>query len=252
MKHFGIGFKIFSGFMILAIMLMLSGILSIYEIYNIGTSVELMLEDNYKSINAAEEMVEALEREDSGILMLLMGKWAEGRQILHSGDSAFRINLNIAANNITIKGEAEYVKNLEDSYAAYKSIWEQPIVGTVKEDNLDWYSGTVHKAFLKTKKDAEQLMRLNDATLYQTASALKNRTHRSIMPGIVSVVSAMLFVIIFYYFVRYYFVKPIIRMNKAIGSYLNDKRPYKVIIETHDEISLLNESVAQLCSIQRK
>lgn len=54
--------------MILAMMLVISGILSIYEIYIMRTSVELILEENYKSINATEEMIEALEREDSGIL----------------------------------------------------------------------------------------------------------------------------------------------------------------------------------------
>ncbi len=233
-------------------MLILSGILSVFEIYNIGSSVELMLEDNYKSINATEEMVEALEREDSGILLLLMGRWEEGRRILNSGDSAFMKNLIIAANNITIPGEHEYVNRLRASYNEYKAIWEKPIVGTMKEENLNWYSEVVHKSFLHTKQDAEQLMRLNDQVLYQTASDLKDRTHRSIMPGIVSVVSAIIFVFIFYYFVTYYFVKPIVRITNAIISYIDDKKPYRISVETKDEIYLLNESVTQLCSSQKK
>lgn len=252
MRHFGIGLKIFSGFLILASMLILSGILSVFEIYNIGYSVELMLEDNYKSINATEEMVEALEREDSGILMLLMGRWEEGRQILSNADSVFNRNLAIASNNITIPGEHEYVNKVRASYNDYKSVWEKPIVGTVKEENLNWYTEEVHQSFLRTKKDTEQLMRLNDQVLYQTASDLKDRTHRSIMPGIVSVVSAIIFVFIFYYFVTYYFVKPIVRITNSIISYIDDRRPYRVMVETKDEIYLLNESVTQLCSSQKK
>jgi methyl-accepting chemotaxis protein len=252
MRHFGIGLKIFSGFLILATMLIISGILSVFEIYNIGSSVELMLEDNYKSINATEEMVEALEREDSGILLLLMGRWEEGRKILSSADSAFSRNLTIASNNITIPGEHEYVNRVRATYNEYKSIWEKPIVGTMKEENLNWYTEVVHKSFLRTKQETEQLMRLNDEVLYQTASDLKDRTHRSIMPGIVSVVSAIIFVLIFYYFVTYYFVKPIVRITNAIISFIDDKKPYRVTVETKDEIYLLNDSVTQLCSSQKK
>lgn len=252
MRHFGIGLKIFSGFLILASMLILSGILSVFEIYNIGSSVELMLEDNYKSINATEEMVEALEREDSGILLLLMGRWEEGRRILNSADSAFSRNLTIASNNITISGELEYVNRVRASYQEYKSIWEKPIVGTMKEENLNWYTEVVHKSFLGTKHEIEQLMRLNDQVLYQTASDLKDRTHRSIMPGIVAVVSAIIFVFIFYYFVTYYFVRPIVRITNAIMAFMEDKKPYRVNVETKDEIYLLNESVTQLCATQKK
>ena len=67
--------KILSGFLILAFMLSIAGIWSIYELQSIGTSVQQLLEDNYKSIDASKIMLEALEREDSGILLLLSGKW---------------------------------------------------------------------------------------------------------------------------------------------------------------------------------
>lgn len=251
MKPLGIGIKILFGFLILTLMLVISGILSIYELYKIGSSVELMLEDNYKSINASEDMIEALEREDSGVLFLLMGRWQEGRAILHNADSLFMRNLRVASNNITIPGEKAYVDQLRSSYENYKSIWEKPIVGTSHEGDLNWYSDVVHRAFLSTKQDTESLMRLNDTVMYKISSDLKNRTHRTIMPGIISVLSAILFAIIFYYFVNYYFVKPILRINKGIISFLDNKKSYNVNIETNDEISMLNESVSNLCAYQK-
>jgi hypothetical protein len=158
----------------------------------------------------------------------------------------------IASNNITIPGEHEYVNRVRTAYHEYKSIWEKPIVGTQKEENLNWYTEVVHKSFLNTKQEIEKLMRLNDQVLYQTASDLKDRTHRSIMPGIVAVVSAIIFVFIFYYFVTYYFVRPIVRITNAIMAFMEDKKPYRVNVETKDEIYLLNESVTQLCSTQKK
>jgi cytochrome c peroxidase len=68
----------------------LAGAWSIYELKTVGTSVQRLLDDNYKSINAARLMTEALERKDSAILLLLSGNWTEGREII---ESALRHNL---------------------------------------------------------------------------------------------------------------------------------------------------------------
>ena len=60
----GLRTKILSGFLILTMMLVVAGIWSIYELTRVGTSVQRLLDDNYKSINAGKMMIEALERED--------------------------------------------------------------------------------------------------------------------------------------------------------------------------------------------
>ncbi|MBS3731428.1 MAG: hypothetical protein KGY42_00860 [Desulfobacterales bacterium] len=66
------------GFLTLAIMLAVAGAFSIYRLKTIGSPVQSLLDDNYRSINAAKKMTTSLEREDSGILLLLSGKWKGG------------------------------------------------------------------------------------------------------------------------------------------------------------------------------
>ena len=68
----GLRFKILLGFLILALMLFIAGVWSIYELNSIGSSVPKMLNENYQSIHAGKKMIESLEREDSAILMLLL------------------------------------------------------------------------------------------------------------------------------------------------------------------------------------
>ena len=65
----GLRAKILSGFLILTTMLFMARIWSIYELTRVGTSVQRLLVENYKSINAAKMMIEALEREDSAVLL---------------------------------------------------------------------------------------------------------------------------------------------------------------------------------------
>lgn len=244
----GLRIKILSGFVILAIMLAIAGAWTIYELKYAGFSMQVMLEENYRSIHAAEDMTEALEREDSAILLLLLGKWEEGRSVLLQADSLFTERLNFAYSNITIRGEKSKLDSINVNYNAYKKLWERPIVDTPREGNIDWYFSQVHHAFLKVKASVHELNALNNSVMYETASNLKQRSNRVVMPGLVAIIAALLFTIIFNYFVNYYMVSPIIKITNRIKKYISNKTPYDVIIESHDEIANLNESISQLCS----
>lgn len=242
----GIRIKILSGFLVLTIMLLVAGTWSIYELTSIGTSVQRLLDDNYRSINAAKMMVEALEREDSAVLLLLSGNWEEGRSIIGAADTSFRQGFDAAKKNVTIPGEQAYVDEIESKYIAYKGLWAKPIVGTRHERNIDWYFKELHSAFLDTKASVEKLMTLNDQTMYQTASSLKERAHRAVMPGTVAILSALIFALIFNYFINYYIVSPIVRLTRGVRAFLETKQPLDVKIETHDELLDLFTSIQQL------
>jgi HAMP domain-containing protein len=242
----GLRMKILSGFLILTMMLLIAGIWSIYELRTVGRSVQGLLDDNYRSINAANMMMEALEREDSAVLLLLSGKWEKGRSIIRSADLLFQQGLKIARDNVTIPGEQDCIQTLQTRYKAYKGLWLKPIVGTKYEGNLTWYFEEVHKAFLDLKDTIERLMVLNHRTMYKTASDLKNRAYRATMPGIVAILSALVFTLIFNYFINYYMVSPIIRITKGIQRFIETRAPFSIDIETKDELFYLASSIRQL------
>jgi HAMP domain-containing protein len=248
----GIKAKILLGFVILATMLFLAGVWSIYELRTVGTSVQRLFDDNYKSIDAARLMTDALEREDSAILLLLSGNWKEGREIVESADSSFQKAFEIAQNNVTIPGEKAYVDEVEKTYTTYKDLWIRPIVGTSREKNLNWYFQDVHQSFLDVKMAVEKLMALNDQAMYQTATHLKNRAHRAVMPGVVAVLSALVFVLVFNYFVNYYLVSPIIKITNGIQRFLKTSEPFQVKIETSDELHHLAAALQELVAQYQK
>jgi hypothetical protein len=246
----GLRAKILSGFLILSVMLFTAGVWSIYEINSMGTSVQQLLEDNYKSINAAKTMLEALERQDSGILLLISGKWSEGRRIVTSGDSLFQVGFVIARDNLTIPGEKRHIEVIDSTYGEYKKRWEKPIVGTEKEGNVNWYLESIHASFLHAKAAVDDLMSLNDRAMFQTASELESKANRAIMPGIVAIISALIFSLIFSYFVNYYMVSPIVKITENIRRFVDDRRlPFNVEIETRDELSNLASSIKTLSAL---
>lgn len=96
--------------MLLIAMLAVAGIISILEFRWLSNSVHGLIENNYKSIEASKTMVESLEREDSGILLLMLGEWKEGREILKSADSLFLRAFETAKNNLTENDEDLHIK----------------------------------------------------------------------------------------------------------------------------------------------
>lgn len=242
----GLRLKILSGFLILTMMLAVAGIWSIYELTTVGTSVQRLFDDNYKSINAGKMMIEALEREDSAVLLLLSGKWKQGRSIIESADEQFQEGFTIAHNNVTIPGEPAYVEEIEARYKRYKDLWVKPIVDTSKQGNLDWYFQDVHQVFQDVKRSVEKLVALNDQTMYQTASGLKNRAYMAIMPGIVAILAALIFTGIFNFLINYYVVSPIISTTKAIQRFMESGELPDIQVETEDELFHLVSSIQSL------
>ena len=66
----------------------------------------MILRENYRSVIACQQMKEALERIDSGLLFTLLGETrAGGRALIRDNQGAFEAALQIELNNITLPGE---------------------------------------------------------------------------------------------------------------------------------------------------
>jgi methyl-accepting chemotaxis protein len=242
----GIRKKVLFGFLILATMLFLAGAWSIYELKTIGSSVQRLLGDNYKSINAANSMTEALEREDSGVLLLVSGHWKQGRDIIESGDRSFREAFRIAENNLTIPGENSFIAEIQKAYGGYKNLWLRPIVGTSREKNIDWYFQEAHKSFSNVKLAVNKLRDLNAQVMYHTATQLEDKAHRAVIPGVVAILSALVFTVMFNYFINHYIVSPIINMTKSVQRFLKNNEPFQLRVETKDELERLGSAIQDL------
>lgn len=238
--------KILSGFLILALMLSLAGAWSIYELRSSSVAVRDLLNENYRSINAGKTMIEALERQDSAILLLMLGRDREGRSILASADSLFQAGFAVAASNVTISGEEAYIEAVRLRYQGYREVWSEPILDTERAGNLTWYFEATHRAFNAAKSAVDALVTLNDRAMFETASGMQKSADRAVMPGIVAILAALVFSLMFSYFVNLYMVTPIVRITDGVKRFLGDRAPFDVRVDTRDELSDLAESIRNL------
>ncbi|MCF7808951.1 MAG: hypothetical protein K9M49_08790 [Candidatus Marinimicrobia bacterium] len=233
--------------MIISLMLVISGYWSILGFRSIGHSVSTLLGENYESIEAAEVMIEALERQDSGVLLLLLGEWEKGRLALKVADSTFRSRLSFTFGNITEPGEEAVLKEIRHRYNVYTALLERPIVGTSHERDLAWYKNEVHPAFLGVKEGIRNFRQVNSKVLYQTASALQAKAERAVLPGMLAIVSALILTALFNYLIHFALISPILRLIEGIHRY-REGHEYHVEIYSRDEVRQLADEVKSLIS----
>ncbi len=69
------------------------------------------------------------------------------------------------------------------------------------------------------------------------------------MPGIVAVLSALIFTLIFNFLVNYYFVGPILKITDGIRRFKENRTPVDVSVETQNELLFLSNEISDLCTL---
>jgi len=238
--------KILLSFLLLVVMLIAAGSLAIYEFRNLSHSVNEIIENNYKTIVAAEDMRDALEREDSGILLLLLGNYEDGRRNINKADSTFLEALEIAAKNITEDGEAAIIERIAVGYHLFCEKWERPIVDTNREGNLIWYTNEVHPYFLQVKSDLEKLLAINQESMYVIVGAMHDKARRAIMPGIVAIGGSLVFLLLLNYFIKSFLVMPVITLLEKIRNMRAGTNPIRDTPRSRDEIANIESEISRL------
>jgi len=240
--------KILSGFFTLALMLIIAGAWSIYHFHFIGNRVNRIMNWEYKSINNSITMLHALEREDSAILLSLLGNLSESSFILQKADSLFVDGLNQAKSSIEEKDHSNIISEVEENYRLYKDGWQHLNTLAPPQDLIKYYFANTHTEFLNVKQSVEKLLLTSENELYSTASNLKDLANRATMPGIIAIIAALVFTAMFSYFVHHYFIAPIIKINNAVKQNKKSGAPINIEADSKDEIAELIDSVNYLSS----
>ena len=240
----GIKFKILSGFVILASLLFISGALSMYELTKLGRSVNKLLKDNYKSIDYSKKMMQAVSLQEELLLLSLVQPVDTLTTSFNQADSVFLKNLELAAQNLTLPNEGVYVDSIRMAYGDY--ILEAR--GFIGEDKIDSQKLmlTVRGKMKQVSLRVEALLTLNQDSLFKVATFLESSPHRAIMPGLIVIISSLVFTILLNYFINHYVISPILRLTKGVNDYVRYRKPLDVSLDTKDELYSLKESLLNL------
>jgi signal transduction histidine kinase len=214
---------------------------SIYHVVKLGRAIDVILVNNYKSITAAENMKEALERQDSAAMFFIAGHADKARQQIEASTSAFAQEFEVASHNVTEPGEAEIIADISAKYRAYKSQLERMLLNGPEspEERSKLYFERLEPEFIALKKTLDELLHLNQQAMFAANDRAISVSRRAEISTAITAAMALAMALIFAWRFTRYVVNPIsllARKAKRIGEGDFDQH---ITISSKDEIGVL-------------
>jgi hypothetical protein len=172
----GLRQKLSLGFGGLLVIILIIGIQSIIHLTKLGESIDVILRENYRSVIACQQMKEALERMDSGILFELLGYTQKGDELIRKNELVFEMALQVELNNITLPGEGEKANHLQNLFGQYrtalKKIEDSRVPINVRRNA---YFTDLFALFLQIKDAAGEILRMNQQNMSDANDLARNR-----------------------------------------------------------------------------
>jgi NtrC-family two-component system sensor histidine kinase KinB len=239
----GIRQKLSLGFGGLLLIILIIGIQSIVQLTRLGESVDVILRENYRSVIACQEMKEALERMDSGVLFTLLGYSQEGTDFIRKNELAFEKALQIELNNITLPGEREKAHHLQKLFEKYREVLKAVEDSkTPAAERQQVYMTQLYPLFQDIKTTAGQILDMNqenmsDANDRARAKAASSRNYMYLLLLAGGVVAAG-----FVVFTEKWILRPIHRLIRSAEEIKSGNLDLVVPVQSRDEVGRLSES----------
>ena len=269
----GIGKRVTIGFMSIVALLFVSGMISLFELGDLSNDTENILSTSKRNMEQAKDMLKSSHEHSRAMLHLavfgekeytdlanrsmseLEGCLAAARS--ESFNETCLDSLSATVSKIRAMSEkflgggtdTETHKESRDSVTfstADLGIADASVSGKI------WYDAGYEPVYTELTEQIKQFMTLTYSSLAPRAAQLNKNAYRSVAPVLLSLLVMIAIVLMFFYFIMVYCVKPVIKMNKSLGGYLSYRLPYEVKTELLDEIKELNDNIESLINISKQ
>jgi NtrC-family two-component system sensor histidine kinase KinB len=247
--------KILSGYGLACALMGLVVIWAVVNLILLGRASDAILRENYRSILAAENMLSALELQDSAVLLILSGDTARGEAQFQGGDAAFLMWLARAKDNVTIPGEAPLLKSLEADYLRHRSRLTGLSLKLARRrpgeaSGHGFYRDEVFPLFSRIRRACLHLRTLNERTMYLASRRAARIATRAIWSTIIVAALALFLALVFSFVLAEKITRPLGRLMEASRRVAEGDYRVQVPVGTGDELGRLadefNRMMAQL------
>jgi NtrC-family two-component system sensor histidine kinase KinB len=235
--------KIFLGYGITLVLMVLVLVWAFINLWNLGQASDAILKENYKSILAAENMVYAIERQDSAILLMFLGYREQGWNQFRENENQFFQWLGRAKDNITVEGEGRVVNTIETEYSNYLNHVSElrPISVGGPRKTETFYHETILPSFLSVRDTCIRLREINQENMYKVSDRARYIAKRAIWSMVIIGAAAVAIGLGFSLLLSKILVKPVRQMVEATQKIAEGN--YDIQISTHssDELGRLTD-----------
>jgi signal transduction histidine kinase/HAMP domain-containing protein len=215
----------------LALVLVLFGWASTRTLTSLGESPQLILKDNYRSVLAAERMMEALERLQASALAGATGRPAD------EGDARarFEAELQVQEQNVTEQGEGAATGRLRERWAAYLEALDAP--GVVAAARLARYFDAVAPAARDVRAAANEILALNQDAMARKSDAARRAAERNVTLVASATIAALAIVLVSSFALTARLLRPLRALSGTVRRFGEGDLEARANVAGNDEIA---------------
>ncbi len=242
--------KISVGFIALIVVLFFSGVIAYAEMNRLREDTESVIAQGTQATDFSKRMLDALQEQNSAVLkMLILGDQSPSEEYT-TGLLSFNATLLEAMESAIDREDLDQIYKANEHYHAI--VEQHATTITTEAADKDWYMSSYVDAYYALDTAIKDYMSSPGNSIAVRMSKIEDSIYRTITPSILTLIVAIVIVCMFYFFIDTYYTRPVQRISKALGFYVESKLPYKVKIDEKSELMDLNNNIVELIEQNKK
>ena len=233
--------RILIGYGITLVLMAVVLVWAVVNLVGLGQASEAILRENYKSILAAENMIGAIERQDSATLLVMLDYGEEGLAQFRENENQFLQWLGRARDNITVPGEGDILRSIETGYSAYLVNFSKlrEMRASSPQQAGEFYHETVLRSFKHVRDEAVRLREVNQDTMFAASRRAEVVARTAIWSTVAVAAAAIGLGLGFSLLLSKRLVRPIRQMMEATEALAEGNYDVQVPARGSDELARL-------------
>jgi NtrC-family two-component system sensor histidine kinase KinB len=234
--------KLLLSYALLVIGVLAGGAWSIYHFGVLGRSVRLIMSNNYRSVLDAQNMKEALERQDSALMFHVAGHDPKALPQYEANRLLFERNYRDAADNITEIGEPEAIRDIGEQFEQYTRRAQMFLRSTPPPDaQARVYFAEMEPRFIRLKNRCNDLLRLNQDAMVRAQRRAELQAATASRASIGVALGLLIFGVVYAVNLSSALVAPLQRLAEAAKLIGEGDLHTHIEVKTGDEVEVLAE-----------
>ena len=238
--------KVFLSLGALAMMLLLSGVLSILEYRRVSTYVSDLIASNINSIVLSQRLSDLTQEHNHQMLSVVV---LNDISLMPEFNDLPFISVSDSLRTTFTSQNAQpmldsVVISFNDFVTTSRKFDEVFLADTV--DTGEWFFGTLQPRYNSLIQNLGKLNELIHQDLKANSENFDAGFYRSIIPGAVSVCAGLLLICLLLYFTLANYVGPIYKISEGIDAYRQSSRRHAYTMDGDDQLANINTGVSEL------
>lgn len=225
------------------------GTYAIFLFSKLGGAIDVSLRENYRSVVASQNMKEAAERLDSGLLFMLDGEEERGKRLFQENVPIFEKNSDVESQNITLPGEGDLENKVRQLHAKYMNVATNFFALSASDPvRRTLYFEQLLPTFTEVKETANHILEINQQNMVEANNEARRQSRAASRYMIGTLFTGFVVATGVTYVLARSIVQPIQSLTESVQQLGEGNLNQHVPVQSQDEVGKLAEAFNKMAA----